>query len=132
MIGKARDLLLIAVCASCGAPISYVLFALVGSILSDRELSVSIFGTMLLTAFLFSFMITEALVVVTLVVARIIRPNSLSIVSVAATYVVCLSGFVWGFYGVGPAAIFFGLAASNALIFVVIGRMRFEKRKFPG
>ena len=130
MFRKASDLLLMGVVASFGAPIIALVYALYNSMSAGRDPVFSVLGAMILSALLFSFVCTELLVLVTIAIARILRPRRISVLYVTLFYLVCLVAAVGAWYGTSQAMIVFSLAFPNALIIVVLARMKLEKGKF--
>jgi hypothetical protein len=118
------------IAASFGAPIVSVVYGLFSSMSASRDSVFSVLGAMILSALLFSFVCTELLVLVTIVIARIVRPRRINILSITLFYLVCLAAAVAIGYGTTQAMIVFGLAFPNALIIVVLARMKFEKGQF--
>lgn len=100
--------------ACLAAPVAYLLYVVGMTLVEGRTIDLPLLLTIAATSTMFSFVITMALVLLTVGVARVMRLDELNVITVAATYLLLLGAATWALYGLPQAAILWALAIPNA------------------
>lgn len=123
MTAELRRLIAIGFISSLGAPTLYCLYVVASTFKEGRTLDVLLLLTMFASAFVFSLIATETLVVLTLAIARFFRWSSVPVLLMTAAYLLVLTSALAISYGPTHASVFFVLAVANAAIFLIMSRI---------
>lgn len=132
MGGTLRDLLVLGLPASLGTPVAYLVYAEFLAIRDGTGLHVGALGSLLLVAFFVSLVATEVIALLTALIARVLRPRKINLILLALTFILSIAlGAAWS-YGTEQAITLLVLSVPNAVILLLVWRVRFGGTSIVG